>query len=75
MLYPSDGEFSNGDMSIYDSLTTGRHSKRKEGVGSGERALMLVLLPLDCVGEVFSWMVCYVLQIETGARVNGGNVE
>ena len=38
---------------------------------------MLVLLPLDCVGEVFSCMACCILQIGAGARVNGDgyNVE
>ena len=36
---------------------------------------MIVFLPLDCVGEVFSYMACCIPQIGTGARVNDGNVE
>ena len=36
---------------------------------------MLVFLPLECVGEVFSFMSYFILQIGGGARVNGGNVE
>ena len=50
-------------------------SERKEGVGSGERAPILVFLPLDCVGEVFSYMTCCIPQIGAGARVDDGNVE
>ena len=52
-----------------------RHSKRKEGVGRGERAPILVFLPLDCVRKVFSYMACYIPQIGAGARVDDGNVE
>ena len=36
---------------------------------------MLVFLLLDCVGEVFSYMACFIPQIRAGARVDGGNVE
>ena len=36
---------------------------------------MLVFLPFDCVGEVFSDMACCILQIGAGARVDDGNVE
>ena len=36
---------------------------------------MLVFLPLDCIGEVFTCMACCILEIEAGARVNDGNVE
>ena len=57
------------------NLTTRRHSEMKEGVGSGERAPMLVLLLLECVGKVLSCMVCCILQIGPGARVNDGDVE
>ena len=39
------------------------------------RAPILVFLPLDCVGEVFSYMACCISQIGAGARVNDGNVE
>ena len=51
------------------------YSERKEGVGSGKRAPILVFLPVDCVGEVFSYMVCCIPQTGAGARVNDGNVE
>ena len=36
---------------------------------------MLVFLPLDCVGEVFSYMACCIPQIGAGARVDDCNVE
>ena len=36
---------------------------------------MLVFLPLDCVGEVFSYMADCIPQIGAGARVDGHNVE
>ena len=36
---------------------------------------MLVFLPLDCVGEVFSYMACCIPQIGAGARVDDDNVE
>ena len=51
------------------------NSERKEGVGSGERAPILVFLPLDCVDEVFSYMACCIPQIGAGARVDDGDVE
>ena len=55
MLYPYDGELLDEGMHVTANLTTRRHSERKEGVDSGERAVILVFLPLDCVGEVFSY--------------------
>ena len=73
VLYPSNGKLLDEGMHISASLTTRRHSERKEGVGSKERTLILVFLPLDCVGEVFFWMSCLILQIGAGARVNDGN--
>ena len=36
---------------------------------------MLVFLPLDCVGEVFSYMACCIPHIGAGARVDDCNVE
>ena len=51
------------------------YSERKEGVGSGERAPILVFLPLDSVGEAFSYMACFIPQIGAGARVDDCNVE
>ena len=36
---------------------------------------MLVFLPLNCVGEVFSYMPCCILEIRAGARVDDGNVK
>ena len=32
-------------------------------------------LPLDCVGEVFSYMACCISQIGVGARGDDDNVE
>ena len=75
VLYPSDGEILDGGMHVLANLTTRRHSERKEGVGSGERALILDFQSLDCVGEVFSCMACCILQIGAGARVTDGHVE
>ena len=75
MLYPSDGEVRDEGMHAWANLTTCRHSERKEGVGSGKRAPILVFLPLDCVGELFSYMACCISQIGAGARVGDGNVE
>ena len=59
----SDGELLDEGMHVQANVTTCRHSERKEGVGSGERAPILVFLPLDCVGEVFSYMACCIPQI------------
>ena len=56
-------------------FTTRRHSERKERVGSGERAPILVFRPLDCVGEVCSCMVCCIPQIGAGGRFDDGTVE
>ena len=75
VLYPSDGELLDEGMHVGANLITFRHSERKEGVGSGERAPILVFLPLDCAGEVFSYMTYCIPQIGAGARVGGGNVE
>ena len=49
-------------------------ARGKEGVGSGKRAPILVFLPLDCVGEVFSSMACCIPQIGAGARVDDHRV-
>ena len=62
-------------MRACTSEPTSPHGERKERVGSGERAPTLVFLPLDCVGEVFSYMACCIPQIGAGARVGEGNVE
>ena len=50
-------------------------ARGRKGVGSGERAPIVVFLLLDCVGEVFSYMACCIPQIGAGARVDDGNVE
>ena len=71
VLYPSDGELLDEGMHILADLATSRHSERKERVGSGER----VFIPLDCIGEVFSYMACCIPQIGAGASVDDGNVE
>ena len=75
VLYPSDGELLDKGMHVGVNVTTCRHSERKEGVGSEERAPILVFLPLDCVDEVFSYMACCIPQIGAGTRVDDGNVE
>ena len=36
---------------------------------------MLVFLSLDCVGEVFSCMVCFIPQIGAAAKINDDNIE
>ena len=69
MLYPSDGERFDEGMNVCANLTTSRHSERKEGVGSGERVPIFVFLPLDCVGEMCSYMACCILQIGVFACV------
>ena len=46
-----------------------------EGVGSGEQAPIFVFVPLDCVGEVVSYMTCCIPQIGAGARIDDGSVE
>ena len=50
-------------------------ARGRREVGGGKRAPVLVFLPLDCVGEVFSYMACCIPQIGAGARVDDGNVE
>ena len=75
MLYPCDGEFLDEGIHVWANLITRRHSDRKEGIGSGERAPIPIVLSLNCVGEVFSCMACFILQIGAGARVKDGNVE
>ena len=75
MLYSSNDELLDGGMHVSANLTTRRHSERKEGVGSEERAPILIFVPLDCVGEFVSCITCCILQIGAGARVNDGNVE
>ena len=75
VLYPSCDELLNESMHVWASLTTSQHRERKKGVGSGERAPILVFLAFDCVGVVFSCRACFILQIEAGVRVNDGNIE
>ena len=62
------------DVGVYawTEFTTRRHSERKEGVGSGERAPILVFLPLNCVGEVFPSLPSRTLEVAAGARVDDG---
>ena len=75
VLRPSDGDLLDEGMHVEANLTTSGHSESKEAVGSRERAPIFVFLPLDCVGEVFSYMACFIPQIGAGARVDDGNVE
>ena len=57
-LYPSDGELLDDSMHVRVNLTIRQHHERKEGVGSGEPAPILVYLSLDCVGEMFFFVAC-----------------
>ena len=75
VLYPSDDELLDEYMHVRANLITCRNSQRKEGVGSGEQDPVLVFLPLDCVGRMFSSMACCIPQIGAGTRVDDGNVE
>ena len=75
VLYPSDGELLDEGIHVLANLTTCRHNETKDGIGSGERAPILVFLPLDCVGEVSSYKACCIPQIGVGTRAVDGNVE
>ena len=57
-------------MHVWTELTTRRHSERKEIVSREERAMILVFLPLNCVGEVFSSLSCRALQVAADERVD-----
>ena len=67
-IHPSDGEFLNEGVYVWTSLTTRRHSERKEGAGSGERAPIPVFLPLDFVDEAFPGTTRCILQIRADVR-------
>ena len=54
VLHPSSGQLLNKGLHLWVSLTARQHCKTKKGVGSGERVPILVVLALDCVGEIFS---------------------
>ena len=73
--YPSDGKLLDEGMPVPVSPITRQQSERKEGVSSGERAPILDSVPFDCVGNMFFWMACYILEIPAGARANIGNAE
>ena len=75
VVYPSDDELLDESIHVLANLTTRRHSERKDGVGSGQRAPILSFLSLDYVGKMFSCMACCILQIGTGARVDDGSVK
>ena len=73
VLHATDG---NEAMHVSASLATGRHSERKEEIGSGERGPVFVFLSsLDCVGETFSWMTCGILHIGADEEVNDVEIE
>ena len=63
-------QFFDEGVYVWTEFTTRRHSERKEGVGSGERAPILVISPLNCVGEVFPSLPCRTLEVAADARVN-----
>ena len=58
MSNASVGQFFDEGVYVWAELTTRRHSERKEGVGIGERAPILIFLLLNCVGEVFPGLPC-----------------
>ena len=64
------GQFFDEGVYVWAELTTRRYSERKEGVGSGERAPILVFLSLNCVGEVFPSLPCRTLEVAADARVD-----
>ena len=63
------------DVHVWINFATRRHSKRMEGVGSGERVPILLFVPLDCVGEVFSSLACCVLEVGAYARVDDDEIK
>ena len=67
-------QFFNERVRIWTELTTRRYSERKEVVGSGERASILVFLPLNCVGEVLSSLPCRTIEVAADARVYDGEI-
>ena len=66
------GQFFDEGVYVWTEFTTRRHSERKEGVGSGERAPILVYLPFSGVGEVFPSLPCRTLEVAADARVDYG---
>ena len=67
VFHSSGGQLLNKGLHLWASLTK-RHSESKEGVSSGERAPMFVLL-LDCVYKAFSCVASSIIQIGPDARV------
>ena len=61
-------------MYVWTELTRRRHSERKEGVGSGERAPIIVIFTLGCVGEVIPSLPCRTLAVAADARVDYGEI-
>ena len=74
MLYPSDGELVH-KASTSEPASPHVGIARGRGVASGERSPILIFLPLDGVGEVFSCLARRILENGAGARVNDGDVK
>lgn len=54
---------------------TCRRGERKEGIGSGEQPQILVVFPLDLIGEVFSSMACCVVETGADAMVDNSDIK
>ena len=63
-------QFFDEGVYVWTELTVRRHSERKEGACSGERAPILGFLPLNCVGEVFPSLPCRTLEAAADTRVD-----
>ena len=66
------GQFFDKGEYVWTELTPRRHSERKEGVGSGERAPIIVIIPLVCVGEVLPSLPCRTLEVVADAKIDYG---
>ena len=88
VLHSSDGQLLNKGLHLWTSLTKSRPINihitvivtviakgGREVVRSGERATILVVLPLDGVWEFFPCAACSIAQIKADARFDDGNLE
>ena len=76
-----NGQLFNKGLHLRASLTTSWNSKRKEGLlGSGERAPILLVLPIGGVGEMFSSVMGYIRSVSRwrgrkGLHQNHGDID